>query len=130
MPFNEDWSDDTLFLIKQVGEEMGLKVIRADDIFNPNIIVNDIWRLINKAGLIIADITTHNANVFYELGIAHSIGKDVVLIRQIDGHNAPFDIAFWRFFEYELTLTKAEEFKKKLMMIFQNHLVKFGNSQS
>ena len=124
MPFNEKWSNDILFLIKEVGKKHNLNIVRADDIFAAHNIVNDIWELINKSGLIIADITIHNANVFYELGIAHTLGKDVVLIRQAGGEKTPFDISLWRYFEYELNPTKAEEFKNTLSKVFEHHLVK------
>lgn len=128
MSFNEKWSDDILFLIREVGKKHDLNVVRADDIFAPHNIVKDIWQLINKAGLIIADITVHNANVFYELGIAHTLGKDVVLIRQAGGEKTPFDISLWRYFEYELNPTKAEEFKNTLSKVFEHHLVKLKNA--
>ena len=128
MPFGESWSNDVMFIIKNVGEELGFNVKRADDIFNAGIIVNDIWSLINKAGLIIADITVHNANVFYELGICHTLGKEVVLIRKKGGEQSPFDISLWRYFEYELTPTLAEEFKGTLRKILSNYISKHNIS--
>ena len=100
MPFNEKWSDDVYFLIKEAGEAEEMRIVRSDDIFSPDIVINDIWKLINRAGLVFADITTHNANVFYELGICHTLGKKVVLLRQDGGESAPFDIAYWRYFNY------------------------------
>jgi hypothetical protein len=125
MPFNEKWSEDSLLMIKQAAEGLPLKIQRADDIFSPGDIINDVWKMINYAGLIIADITTHNANVFYELGIAHTIGKKVVLIRQYEGEKAPFDLAFWRIFEYGLMPKDAEEFRKTLKNIFKNYLSEY-----
>jgi hypothetical protein len=100
-----------------------LNVIRADDIFGPRKIINDIWQSINKAGLIIADISIHNANVFYELGIAHTLGKEVILTRKKDGEKSPFDISAWRYIEYELTPLKAEEFRNTLSKVFKDYLV-------
>jgi hypothetical protein len=122
MPFNEKWSEDSLLIIKQAAEGLPLNVQRADDIFAPGEIINDVWEMINYAGLIIADISTHNANVFYELGLAHTIGKKVVLIRQHEGEKAPFDLAFWRTFEYGLMPKEAEKFKSTLKNIFVNYL--------
>jgi hypothetical protein len=125
MPFGEKWSDDVYYLIKDVASNNGMDVIRADEIFSPDIIINDIWSLINRAGLIIADITKHNANVFYELGIAHTLGKKVIMLRQDGGENAPFDISYWRHFNYELTPIKAEEFKQTLGKLFKAHLKEY-----
>lgn len=122
MPFSEDWSDDVHHLIRKTCEALRLRVIRADDIFEPDIVINDIWKMIISAGLVIADITAHNANVFYELGIAHTVGKKVVLIRQEGGAKTPFDVAFWRYFEYGLSPLKADEFEQTLTKILRRHI--------
>jgi len=121
MPFNEIWSDDVFHLIKQACSDVGLKALRADDIFAPDIVINDIWRMISRAGVVIADITAHNANVFYELGIAHTLGKRVVLLRQKEGAIPPFDVVFWRHLEYGLTPRRAEQFKETLRRILETH---------
>lgn len=66
--------------------------IKADEIFAPaNYITKNIWQLINRSSLLIADITIRNPNVFYELGIAHTIGRDVIIISQ-NKDDIPFDI--------------------------------------
>ena len=117
MPFSENWSDGVYHLIKQAALRAGFSVARADDFFEPNIIIDDIWKNINSASIIIADITVHNANVFYELGIAHTIGKEVILTRQHGGKAAPFDIAYWRYVEYGIGPIEADEFISKLEKI-------------
>lgn len=124
MPFTEKWSDDLFHVIKQVCQHVGMRALRADDIFSPEIIINDIWRMISSAGVVIADITVHNANVFYELGIAHTLGKRVVLLRQATGATPPFDIAFWRHFEYGLTPLQVESFRLTLQRILETHRVR------
>jgi len=126
MPYGEDWSDDVYFIIKEAGDAAGLTTVRGDDIFDPTIVVNDIWRMINNAGLIIADITVHNANVFYELGISHTLGKKVLVIRQEDGEASPFDVSFWRSIEYGLAPRKASGFKDTLIKIFRKHRSEYG----
>ena len=50
-----------------------------------------IWESINRARIVIADTTTRNPNVFYEIGICHTLGKDVILITQ-DSEDVPFDL--------------------------------------
>ena len=62
-------------------------------------VIEDIWRLINRSGILIADATSKNANVFYELGIAHTIGKAVIIITQKQ-EDVPFDVAHLRYFKY------------------------------
>jgi len=44
--------------------------------------MDDIREAVVTARVIIADLTDHNPNVFYELGICHALGKDVILITQ------------------------------------------------
>lgn len=121
MPFGEKWSDEVLRLIKSVAEKQKLRVVRADNIFTSGNIVEDIWRLIYSAGIVIADITVHNANVFYELGITHAVNKEFILIRQASDDKPPFDISLWRYFEYELMPSKADEFKERLSQVFKNY---------
>lgn len=126
MPLTEDWSDDVYLMIKQASADLPLNIQRADDIFSPGNIVNDIWKMINRAGLIVADISVHNANVFYELGLAHTIGKKVVLIRQTGGEKPPFDLALWRYFEYGLMPKNAEEFRKTLRKVLDNYWTEYS----
>jgi hypothetical protein len=61
--------------------------------------VSEIYSAIRQAKIIIADCTGRNANVFYEIGIAHGIGKDVVLISQ-SKKDIPFDVGHRRFVIY------------------------------
>lgn len=73
--------------------------MKADDIFTPTAIMEDIWEYINKSRLIVADVTGKNPNVFYELGIAHTIGKDVIILTQNED-DVPFDLKHLRYIKY------------------------------
>ncbi len=73
---------------------------RADDVFRPGTIMSDIWRWTRDADVLLADLTTRNGNVFYELGLAHAIGKPAVLLSEsID--DVPFDLRGLRVLLYE-----------------------------
>ncbi len=126
MPYAADWSPDVYHVISGVGTELGIEIRRADETARPDVIINDVWRLLNTAGIVIADVTEHNANVFYELGIAHTLGQRVVLLRQRDSHALPFDIGYWRSFEYGLRPLETEEFRKTLRRILRVHLDEFA----
>ena len=66
--------------------------MKADDIFVPgNNVIENIWRLINRSALLLADVRGKNPNVFYELRIDHTVGRDVILITQ-NKDDVPFDI--------------------------------------
>jgi hypothetical protein len=77
----------------------------ADDFFRVGEIMHDIWSAIFLSDWIIADCTGRNPNVFYEMGIAHTLGKLVILITQ-DEEDVPFDICHIRFLSISTLLVK------------------------
>ena len=80
-------------------ETIGKNCKRADDIWNHDAIIKDVVSLICKSSVVICDLTGKNANVFYEAGIAHSMGKNVILITQ-SADDVPFDLRHLRFIQY------------------------------
>lgn len=104
MPFAEPWSDRMCRShIKRIVEALGIKpplhCKRADDLYGEDVL-RDIVTAINAARLVLADITGRNPNVFYELGIAHWIGKRVILLTQ-SAEDIPFDLLRFRHIVYE-----------------------------
>jgi hypothetical protein len=79
----------------------GLKCERADDIYSAGIVIDEVWTKICEAQLVVADTTGKNANVFYEMGLAHAIGKHVVLLAQ-SAADVPFDLQHRRVLLYEV----------------------------
>ena len=96
-PFNTIYSDHIKPSIENID---GLSCLRADDIYDNRSIIEDIWRCTNEARIIISELTGRNANVFYETGIAHTIGKEVILITQ-SMDDVPFDLKHLRCIVYE-----------------------------
>ena len=94
---------DVLFrdVIKPVCETYGYRVIRGDDFYTSGLIIEDVTQSIRAATLIIADITPDNANVFYEVGYAHAIGKPTILLSDRKREKLPFDVAGLRTLFYE-----------------------------
>jgi hypothetical protein len=99
MPFTEAWSDRVWGKIKEILVNEDLVCERADNLFGHDIL-EDIWKAINESEYIIADITTRNPNVFYEIGIAHTLGKKVILLTQ-KVTDIPFDFKRYRHIIYE-----------------------------
>lgn len=89
MPFSEPWSDRVWEKLEEIIQSKSLRAERADNRYG-FIITEDIWTGIMEARLIICDTTGWNPNVFYELGIAHTLGKPVILLTQ-PTHHLPFD---------------------------------------
>jgi hypothetical protein len=100
MPFGASWS--RRIWERHLGPiiaECGFTPRRADE-FTGHDIMEDIWLGLNTAEMVIADITDRNANVFYELGIAHTLGKPIILLTQ-NIADVPFDVNRYRVIEYE-----------------------------
>jgi hypothetical protein len=84
-------------------EKAGLKPVRADaEIFGTGKIMDQVWSGINAAKVLVAEMTTRNPNVFYELGLAHALKKPVVLISSNEG-DVPFDLKHIRVIYYDVT---------------------------
>jgi hypothetical protein len=81
-------------------ESAGLIARRADDLYRPSTIVNDIWSLTKDAKVILADLSGKNPNVFYELGLAHAIAKPAVLVSEAI-EDIPFDLRGLRVIIYD-----------------------------
>lgn len=77
--------------IKVGVEAAGMRCLRADDIWERDHIMDDVLSLIWRARVVVADLSGKNPNVFYEAGIAHTLGRDVILATQsLD--DVPFDL--------------------------------------
>lgn len=99
MPLAGEFEDIYRFAIKPAAEASGYRCQRADDLALPGPILTEIISHISRADLVIVELSDPNPNVFYELGIAHSLAKPViVLARDID--RIPFDIRHYRVLIY------------------------------
>ena len=98
-PFNTIYNDH---IKKTIATIQRLDILRADDIYGTQPIIEDIWKNINEAGIIIAELTGRNPNVFYEVGIAHTVGKEVILLSQ-NIEDIPFDLKHLRCILYDYT---------------------------
>lgn len=77
----------------------GMECRRADDIWIHDHIIQDVVTLISRASVVVCDLTGRNPNVFYEMGIAHVLGKDVIMVTQ-SAQDVPFDVAHIRHVRY------------------------------
>lgn len=91
MPFREEFNDIYMYGIKAVAEEVGAYAERVDEQDYMESILERIYNQINKADIIVADMTGQNPNVFYEVGYAHALGKIVLLLTQ-NANDIPFDL--------------------------------------
>lgn len=79
-------------IIKPVFEELGFLCYRADDIKHSGVIDIPMYENILKSDFVVADISTLNPNVLYELGIRHAVRKSTTLIIAEKELKYPFDL--------------------------------------
>jgi hypothetical protein len=82
-------------------KEAGFEPIRADELFTTGSVVEQIWEQIQKAKVLLADLSGKNANVFYELGLAHAAKKPVVFTSAVV-EDVPFDLRHLRVIIYDI----------------------------
>ncbi len=103
-------------VVEEAAIECGLEYRRGDLSNGPGVVMQQIVHEIEGAAVVVADVTTGNPNVFYELGIAHQIkGADrvVIITQAIDGEKA-FDILHLRQEVYALNRLALAELRKNL----------------
>lgn len=112
MPFKPSF-DEVFEAIKGAVKDSGLRCRRADDIWGDPTVIQDVVSLIDKSGVVICDCTERNPNVFYEIGIAHTLGRDVLLLAQ-SHEDMPFDLQHLRFLKYQNNAAGRADLRHKL----------------
>lgn len=107
MPFDEKFN--AVYATFQTAiAAVGMKCQRADDVWDNDHVIQDVVSLIERAAVVICDLTGRNSNVFYEMGIAHTLGRNVIMVTQSAEH-VPFDVGHIRNIRY---LNNAEGLAK------------------
>ena len=106
-------------IIKEAGVGENFQVLRADEMVAPGRITTQIMDAIARAGLIVADITGQNPNVLFEIGMAQSLGKELILLSQ-ERERIPFDIADLRVIFYDNSVAGAKKLRFELVSAMQH----------
>jgi len=119
MPFADEFTEVYKTICKAV-QDPSLNFIcrRADDIRRGGNIMQDILESIGKSEFVVADLTGRNANVFYELGIVHTVKeveKVIILLRE--NEEVPFDLTPFRNIKYSIEAEGAKGLKSKLITL-------------
>ncbi|RJG45463.1 hypothetical protein [Mesorhizobium sp. DCY119] len=125
MPFDAAFDDIYKLGIKEVASQLGVVAERVDEQIYAEGMLERIYRQIDAADFIIADMTGRNENVFYEVGYAHAKGKLCTLLTK-STKDIPFDLKHHRHLVYgdsiqtlraklatEIAWLKSEAEKKK-----------------
>lgn len=108
MPFAQEFENYYEAGIKPALLECGFKCVRADELEHNNDILEVVYDQIKSAHIIVADMTGRNPNVYYEVGYAHAMGKDVLLLTQRT-EDLPFDLRGFNHIVYEGRITVLKE---------------------
>ena len=121
-PFDTIYEDHIRTAVENID---GLSCLRADDIYDNRPIIEDIWQYTNEARILIAELTGRNPSVFYETGMAHTVGKEVILITQ-SMEDVPFDLKHLRCIVYEYTPRGIATLEENLKNTILNVLARRG----
>ena len=105
MPFSSDYYSVYESAIASALRKSQCISIRGDEIQLPGQITVQIFHDIASSNFCIADVSGKNPNVMYELGIAHTLKKPVIIIAQTFSNDVPFDVRHYRYISYERTDT-------------------------
>lgn len=93
--------------------DVGLRCVRADDIWQHQHVMGDIVSILWRSEIVIADLTAKNANVFYEAGLAHALPRATILLTQ-DSNDVPFDLQSIRYLRYGLGTEERGVLRRQL----------------
>lgn len=106
MPYSPTWADNVAQTVREVCEVNDVKYVRGDEVDDANVI-RSIWHEIAQATHVLVDLTGFNPNVALELGIAHTLGKKILIAGQGDAKSFVFkSISKFRVHSYEFTRIK------------------------
>jgi len=119
MPFRDAQLQFVEHAVKPVVTSLGLECKLANEFRGGhNDIVEEIWVALNEARFLIVDLTGQNPNVYYELGIANTLGKQIIAIHKKgapdEDARLPFDVRTRRTVFYEDTMAGGAAFQKEL----------------
>ncbi len=106
-------------IIRRAVEDAGLECIRADDVVHAGVIDKPMYELLLGADVVVADLSTSNANAIYELGVRHALRPRTTIVIAETGFRFPFDIGHLLVRKYEhmgkgIDAEVAEEFRTEL----------------
>ncbi len=113
-------SDTVLqYFIKPVCESLGFNVVRVDELNTVDNIDSTVIKYLNESELVIADMTGHNPNAFYEFGYRQALRLPLIPIIE-EGEKIPFDVTTLRTISYVTNdITKVDKIKEKLCQTIQ-----------
>jgi nucleoside 2-deoxyribosyltransferase len=120
MPFDPDWTDLYEYGVKFACEAAGATCARVDEQIFLESILERIYAEIERADLIVSEMTGRNPNVFYETGYAHGLAKPVILLTT-SADDIPFDLRHYPHVVHERRINVLRpELEKRVRWCIEN----------
>jgi hypothetical protein len=127
-PFTDE-ERETFEIIKKICNDAGFRCIRGDEEYTPTDILSHVVKLIVKARIVIGNISSRNPNVFYELGVAHTLGKQTVLVsKSLD--DVPFDVAGLRILIWSSRQDLEQKLSQTLLRTVSDSVVQLNYTRA
>lgn len=114
MPFAPSF-DVVYETIRAAVADAGLVCLRVDDIWLADHVMADVLSLLWRSQIVVADLSGRNANVFYELGLAHALPRATVLLTQ-SADDVPFDLMSIRYLLYGVGTDARATLRRELTL--------------
>jgi len=126
----DDTESETAYteIIEPAADQFGLSCVNAHSIFSTESRLKEVWKRVEQASLVIADLSTKDADAFYLTGFAHGLGKRVLLLAR-DKRDVPFDLRDRSCIEYSIEPYSAGEQSIKLLVLHLQSLLKKAPQQ-
>jgi len=120
MPFAPDLDDVYYLGVRDVVATIGGSCERADELQYVGGIIEKIYSSIKNADVIVAEVSSPNPNVYYEIGFAHALKIPVVLLTK-DVNASPFDLRGYNHIVYSSIVELRQRLERMLPQIIQKH---------
>jgi hypothetical protein len=114
MPFSKERKEVYKFGIAPACRQAGYEAKRVDELPGPFNINRKIIEYLFHCDAVVAEITDKNPNVFYEMGVAHTLGNKTIMIAQ-DAEKLPFDIRNYRCIIYEQSVEGLQRLQEEIV---------------
>ena len=120
-----DFDEVEAKLIDPVLDQLGVTGRTTGEIVGQGNIRTDMFERLLTADLVVADLSIHNANVFYELGIRHALNRHTTILMRQPGTKTPFNIQGFQMLDYDPENTEnIEKAKLRIGEFIKNGLSK------
>jgi len=108
--------------IRAAGKEIGIKLTLSEEISAPMPIMDRTYSEIARCDLIIADVSRPHPNIFYEIGLAHALGKPAIFLIQEGVDVVPLDLRSYPYIRYAMTTKGLVEFQHMFRRILEDFI--------